>query len=102
MSNGFKAQIRHLSTQRALHLVVTWIRANFTSPLFFTKQETADAIVASFRISYPPDHSHSSQCPRVGTRKRDDISKAWWSSDDPPPAIRNNEDALLDTYAQGI
>jgi len=52
MSNGFKAHIPHLSKHRALHLVVTWMRANLISPLFLRKRETVFAVVASFRVSH--------------------------------------------------
>jgi hypothetical protein len=44
-----------------LHLVVTWIRANFNSPLFFTKQRTALVRAVRFRISHPSGHSNSFQ-----------------------------------------
>ncbi len=53
MSIGFEDQMLHLSVHFALHLVVTWRKANLSAPPLLTVREKAVARVASFRISTP-------------------------------------------------
>jgi hypothetical protein len=87
ISIGGSAQISHLSRHRALHLVVTWMRANLISPEFFTKREAALAKVVSCKIPFPQNRSGPYLCLAVKTGRDKGMVPSLCPPDDLSPLI---------------